>query len=57
MMPSKQLMRRNTDFQGKTKSSIDRWKTKKFAKVQRTQSKQLMRSTNLPSKKEAALTD
>jgi hypothetical protein len=41
------------------RSSIGRRKTKNLilAKVQRMQSKQLMRNTNLPSKKEAALTD
>jgi hypothetical protein len=44
-------------FSKQDKSSIGRWKTKKIAKVQRTQSRQLMRNTNLPSKKEAAWTD
>jgi len=59
MMPSKQLMRRNTSLQNKIKAALADGKRKNLilAKVERMQSKQLMRNTNLPSKKEAVLTD
>jgi hypothetical protein len=47
MMPSKQLTRRNTDLQSKTKAELADGKQKNLilAKVQRMPSKQLIRNT------------
>lgn len=58
-MPKQEACEKHKMFWVKIKAALADGKQKNLilAKVQRMQSKQLMRNTNLPSKKEAALTD